>query len=162
VDPYALYLRGGTWYLLGHCHLRRAPRVFRVSRIEEARFATRGRGPDFRLPSDFDLDRYLDRYPFELGPATAGEVVVRFSPAQAWRVGAGLARHGRVTRDADGGVRLRLSKVNPEGLVTWVLGLGRGVQVIAPPGLRRALARAAEAVAERHAGKARLPRPRGR
>jgi proteasome accessory factor B len=151
VDPYGLYLRGGVWYLLGHCHLRQAPRVFRVSRVEDARLAARGRGPDFRLPADFDLRRYLDRYPFELGPATAGEVVLRFSPAQAWRVGAGLGRHGRVTREAEGGVRLRLASVNPEGLVTWVLGLGRGVQVLAPAGLRREVARLARAVSERHA-----------
>jgi len=153
VDPYGLYLRGGVWYLLGHCHWRRAPRVFRVSRVEDARFASRGRGPDFRLPADFDLRRYLDRYPFELGPATAGEVVLRFSPSQAWRVGAGLGRHGRVAREADGGVRLRLAKVNPEGLVTWVLGLGRGVQVLAPAGLRREVARLAGAVAGAHAAR---------
>lgn len=155
VDPYALFLRGGAWYLVGYCHLRRAPRVFRVSRIEEAGLSRRGRGPDFRPPADFDLRRYLDRHPFELGPATAGDVVVRFSPAQAWRVGADLGRRGRVTREADGGVRLRLARVNPEGFVTWVLGLGRGVQVLAPAGLRHEVARAARGVAERHAGPAR-------
>lgn len=153
VDPYGLYLRAGIWYLLGHCHLRKAPRVFRVSRIEDVRPASRGRGPDFELPADFDLRRYLDRYPFELGPATAGEVTIRFSPAQAWRVGTGLGRRGRVTKEADGGVRLRLAKVNPEAMMTWVLGLGRGVQVLSPAGLRNEVARLARRVAERHGEK---------
>jgi len=75
---------------------------------------------------------------------------VRFAPAQAWRVGAGLGRRGRVTRDTDGSVRLRLADVNPEGLVTWVLGLGRGVQILSPPGLRKEIGRVARRIAIAH------------
>ena len=153
VDPYGLYLNGGAWYVYGHCHLRRAPRVFRVNRIEDVRFATRTKGPDFSLPRGFDLRRHVDRFPFELGPAAGGDVVVRFAPAQAWRVGAGLGRRGRVSRDADGSVRLKLSKVNPEGIVTWVLGLGRGVQIVSPRGLRAEIGKAARRVAVAHGKK---------
>jgi predicted DNA-binding transcriptional regulator YafY len=151
VDPYALYLQGGAWYLLAYCHLRQSPRVFRVSRIEDARLATQGRGPDFTLPRNFDLARYLDRFPFEMGPAATRETTVRFSPAQAWRVGTGIGRRGRVARDPDGAVRVTLRNVNPDGLVSWALGLGRGVEILEPRALRRELARAAERVAEAHA-----------
>ena len=149
VDPYALYLQGGVWYLLAYCHLRQAPRVFRVSRIADLRYANKGRGPDFQLPRDFDLGRYLDRFPFEMGPAATREAVVRFSPGQAWRVGI-VGRRGRVTRDTDGGVRLTLRNVNPDGLVAWTLGLGRGVEILEPIALRRELARTAERVATAH------------
>ena len=154
IDPYGLYLHGGAWYVYGHCHLRRAPRRFRVNRIEDLRFATRGKGPDFALPRGFDLRRHVDRFPFELGPASSGEAVVRFAPAQAWRVGAGLGRRGRVSREVDGSVRLRLADVNPEALVTWVLGLGRGVQILSPPGLRKEIGKAARKVATAHRGPA--------
>jgi proteasome accessory factor B len=150
VDPYALYLYGGAWYLLGHCHLRKGPRVFRVSRIVDAKRATRGKGRDFELPKDFRLETYLDRFPFELGRATAGEVTIRFGPHQAWRVGAGLGRRGRVTRETDGAIRLKLEKVNPEELIPWLLGMGRDIQVLSPRGLRREVAKAARRVAERH------------
>lgn len=153
IDPYGLYLHAGAWYVYGHCHLRRAPRRFRVNRIEDLRFATRGKGPDFSLPRGFDLRRHVDRFPFELGPAAAGEAVVRFAPAQAWRVGAGLGRRGRVTRDADGSVRLKLAHVNPEALVAWVLGLGRGVQILSPPGLRKEIGRVARRIASAHGAK---------
>lgn len=37
VDPHGLVQHGGAWYLLAHCHLADAPRVFRVDRIKEAR-----------------------------------------------------------------------------------------------------------------------------
>jgi proteasome accessory factor B len=153
VDPYALYLHGGAWYLLGHCHLRKGPRVFRVSRILDAKRATRGKGPDFALPRGFRLEDYVDRFPFELGRATSGKVTVRFGPHQAWRVGAELGRRGRVTREADGAIRLRLEKINPEGLIPWILGLGRDVRVISPRGLREEVANAAGRVAKRHTNK---------
>jgi proteasome accessory factor B len=153
VDPYALYLHGGAWYLMGHCHLRKSPRVFRVSRISEAKRATRGKLPDFTLPKDFHLEDYLDRFPFELGRGTSGEVTVRFGPHQVWRMGAGLGRRGRVTREADGAIRLRLDRVNPEGLISWVLGMGRDVQVISPKGLKYEVGQAARRVAERHAAR---------
>jgi len=155
VDPYALYLQGGVWYLLAYCHLRQAPRVFRVSRVQDAKFAKKGRGPDFVMPKNFDLARYLDRFPFEMGPAATREAVVRFSPAQAWRVGTGIGRRGRVARDPDGGVRVTLRNVNPDRLISWALGLGRGVEILEPAALRRELVRSAERVAEAHEGAAR-------
>jgi hypothetical protein len=82
-------------------------------------------------------------------------VTVRFGPHQAWRVGAGLGRRGRVSREADGAIRLRLEHVNPEGLISWVLGMGRDVQVVSPRGLKAEVAGAARRVAERHSGRGR-------
>ena len=35
IDPYALVFRAGLWYLVGYCHLRTAPRTFRVDRIQK-------------------------------------------------------------------------------------------------------------------------------
>jgi predicted DNA-binding transcriptional regulator YafY len=46
VDPYALVVRAGLWYLVGYCHLRRAPRTFRVDRIQNLRILT----TSFQLP----------------------------------------------------------------------------------------------------------------
>ena len=150
VDPYALYLRGGAWYLLGHCHLRKAPRVFRVSRIAEVKNAGRGKGPDFVVPKDFDLERYLDRYPFEMGSQSAGRVTLHFEPHEAWRVGQGLGRRGKVQRQADGSVRLELPRAQAESVVPWVLGLGPGVRIVSPPALKQEVRRLARQVAERH------------
>jgi predicted DNA-binding transcriptional regulator YafY len=35
-DPYGLAWRGGRWYAVGHCHLRRELRSFRLDRIADA------------------------------------------------------------------------------------------------------------------------------
>lgn len=55
VDPYALAHRRGWWYVIGHCHLRRAMRTFRVDRIRELTVLAE----PFDLPPDFDVHEYL-------------------------------------------------------------------------------------------------------
>lgn len=50
LDPYGLAFRGGCWYVVGHCHLRKGPRTFRVDRIASATRTARS----FERPQDFD------------------------------------------------------------------------------------------------------------
>ena len=58
LNPYALRLDEGVWYVVGQDLDRDATRTFRVSRIRsDIRFATR-RERDFRLPADFDVDAH--------------------------------------------------------------------------------------------------------
>jgi predicted DNA-binding transcriptional regulator YafY len=54
-DPYGLAFRGGRWYAVGHCHLRRGLRSFRIDRIHGVR-ATERR---FERPTDFDALAHL-------------------------------------------------------------------------------------------------------
>jgi predicted DNA-binding transcriptional regulator YafY len=55
IDPYALVFRAGLWYLVGYCHLRTAPRTFRVDRIQKLTVLSQS----FQLPEDFDIHKYL-------------------------------------------------------------------------------------------------------
>ena len=50
LDPYGLLHRQGRWYVVGHCHLRGAARIFRLDRIEEAAALDEG----FERPQHFD------------------------------------------------------------------------------------------------------------
>ncbi|MCK9368343.1 MAG: YafY family transcriptional regulator [Metallibacterium scheffleri] len=54
-DPYGLAWRGGRWYVVGHCHLRRDVRSFRIDRIEQVR----SMADTFLRPPDFDALAYL-------------------------------------------------------------------------------------------------------
>ncbi len=49
-DPYGLAYRGGCWYVVGHCHLRKGRRTFRVDRIA----SVQRRPATFERPQDFD------------------------------------------------------------------------------------------------------------
>src|SRR5512138_1376170 len=56
VDPYGLYQKGGAWYLVGWCHLRKAIRTFSLGRIRALAInPTAPRTPDFAPRKDFRL-----------------------------------------------------------------------------------------------------------
>lgn len=89
VDPYALALQWGHWYLVGLCHLRDELRTFRIDRIQKVT-AT---GDTFEIPTGFSAREYLQRLSGER-PTAYYRVAVRFDPKwPIWSVGAG--RSGR-------------------------------------------------------------------
>ncbi len=55
IDPYGLAHRSGRWYVVGHCHLRKDLRSFRLDRIEEVRPLN----IFFERPADFDTLGHL-------------------------------------------------------------------------------------------------------
>jgi proteasome accessory factor C len=144
VNAYALFQDGGAWYVVGLDLDAEAERTFRVSRIRgEIRFATR-RERDFRLPAEFDVDRYRGRPPWQIGDA-AGEARIEVAGDTAWWV----ERTFRTKVD-DGVFATDYSSLPL--LASWVLRQdGRAVPQ-APDELRREVARALRLVRERHEG----------
>jgi len=55
IDPYALAYSAGDWQLVGYCHLRKAPRTFRVDRIGRLKVAPKPGTPDFDRPASWNL-----------------------------------------------------------------------------------------------------------
>ena len=137
VNPYALFQDGGAWYVVGLDLDAEDERTFRVSRIRgEIRFATR-RERDFRLPAEFDVDRYRGRPPWQIGDA-AGEARIEVAGDTAWWVERTFG-----TKVEDGVFVTEYSSLPL--LASWVLRQdGRAVPQ-APDELRREVARALEA-----------------
>ena len=96
LNPYALRLDEGVWYVVGHDLDRDATRTFRVARIRsDIRFATR-RERDFRLPADFDVEAHRIARPWQIGPQCRSRTDRR--PGRHGMVGAAHAlrrRRGR-------------------------------------------------------------------
>ncbi len=135
VDPYGLQVVGDEWYLIGFCHLRRAVRTFRLSRIR-SRVTHATRSPhDFTPPAGFDLAAYRDRPPWRLG-APSGTATVHVAPDMAWWVEAHYGRCGTVVPLTDGAVRFSTAYSTGTELVSWVLGLGEHATLEGPPQLR--------------------------
>jgi proteasome accessory factor BC len=85
LNPYALLPENGSWYVIGRDLDRDDIRTFRVSRIRsDIRFATR-RERDFRLPEEFDIERYRGRAKWQFGDV-AGEARIEVAPDTAWWV----------------------------------------------------------------------------
>ena len=146
VNPYALFQDAGAWYVVGEDLDASEERTFRVSRVRgEIRFATR-RERDFRLPPDFDVDRYRGRPPWQIGEPV-GEARIEVGGDTAWWVERTYGDSGRVE---EGVFATEYSSLPL--LASWVLRQdGRAVPQ-APDELRREVARGLRLVRERHEG----------
>ncbi|HZO49578.1 MAG TPA: WYL domain-containing protein [Gaiellaceae bacterium] len=146
VNPYALRLDEGVWYVIGHDLDRAAIRTFRVSRIRgDIRFATR-RERDFRLPADFDVDAHRVPRPWQIG-AAAGTARIAVQEDTAWWVERTLSDAGAVV----GGIfETPYAKLEP--LVGWVLRQNGRAQPLEPPELRVAVGEALRRLRETHEG----------
>ncbi len=152
-DPYGLYVYGGAWYVVGHDHLRNATRTFHTGRIAGVTRATRGTVADFATPKGFRIEDYVERMLTQGWEGIAEDAIVRFPPSEVWRVGGFAARRTTVKRLPDGGLEVRVKRANPDALVTWVTGLGGGVEIMAPAALRDEARRFIARVVATHTGK---------
>jgi proteasome accessory factor BC len=146
VDPYALLLDGGRWYVIGHDHDREDIRTFRVSRIRgDIRLATR-RERDFRLPEGFDVEAYRGRAHWQIGD-TVGEARIEVAGDTAWWVERVFGRAGHL----EDGVFVT-DYAGLDALARWILKQdGRAVPQ-SPPELRRTVKAALQDVRKRHEG----------
>ena len=115
MNPYALRLDEGNWYVVGHDLDRGTIRTFKVSRIRgDIRFATR-RERDFRIPADFDVERHRIPRPWQIGEIV-GRARVAVSEDTAWWVERTLSDAGHV----DDGI-FETDFANVDLLAGWVL-----------------------------------------
>jgi proteasome accessory factor C len=150
VNPYALLFDRGQWYVVGLDLDDEKVKTFRVSRIRgDIRLATR-RERDFRLPEDFDADKYRQGPPWQVGE-TKGEARIQVGGDTAWWVDRLYGGFGKIEDD------VFVTDYSDLGqLSSWILRQdGRAVPV-APPELRRLVRGDLDLVQKRHEG--RLPR----
>lgn len=140
VQPHAIFLHRGQWYLSAYCHTRLDERLFRVDRIRRLELTSTTFPPPARTLE-------VPRTVVPLGGEQ--EVVVRFSPGSAPWI---RERFGEGARALpDGGVEVTLSAgAGNEWLISYVLFFGGDATVVAPEALRRAVAAAARKAAARY------------
>lgn len=150
-DPYGLVWRGGHWYALGHCHLRRAVRAFRLDRMHDAVAVD----ASFARPDGFDALAHL---------TTSIATLPRAHRIEAW-LDTDLAtartelfaEFGLLEPAPCGGVRLHAQAHDLDWFARELARLPFAVRVVAPQALRGALA----AVARRCLVASRASPPRG-
>ncbi|HSI97179.1 MAG TPA: WYL domain-containing protein [Gaiellaceae bacterium] len=151
VNPYALRLDDGNWYVVGHDLDRGTIRTFKVSRIRgDIRFATR-RERDFRVPPDFDVDEHRVPRPWQIGDAS-GTARIAVSDDTAWWVERTLADAGSVE---DGVFETEYASV--ELLAGWVLRQNGRASPLEPEQLRDAVAQSLSRLEAAHSGPAPQP-----
>ena len=134
LNPYALRLDEGIWYVVGQDLDRAAVRTFRVSRIRsDIRFATR-RERDFRLPPEFDVEAHRVPRPWQIGEIV-GKARIGVQGDTAWWVHRTLADAGTLE---DGVYTTDFARIEP--LAGWVLRQNGRAVPLEPKALRDAVA----------------------
>ena len=139
VDPYTLIHTNGSWYLTGYDHLRHGIRTFRLGRMEELRILER----TFTRPERVPLrGPEIDSRPLEVRALFRSDVArwVREDPSffmvSEEETPEGLLVTLRVRQESD--------------ILSWLLGWGRNVRVLAPETLRRRITEEARALVNAH------------
>jgi len=138
VDPYALVQFLGSWYVVGHDHLRGEVRIFKVERVREAAL-TDG---EFVRPGSFDPAAHLPGR--SLAASSTATARIRFRGDMARLIAEEHAAE-RITRAPDGSVVLALDFAQPEWVAAWVMPFGESAEVLSPDEVRVALAARARA-----------------
>lgn len=141
VDPYALVHRGGWWYLVGYCHLRDAPRTFRVDRIRSLEIL----GQTFPPPGDFDIHTYLES---EFADTPVVRAKLRFKPEGAHIAVSDRSIWEALEENPDGSVDVTLSAPDLIWLASISLSFANLATVLEPPELRAMVREWAKSVVE--------------
>ncbi|MFY3742948.1 helix-turn-helix transcriptional regulator [Anaeromyxobacter sp. Red801] len=148
VDPYGLFQRGGAWFLVGWCHLRRDLRTFHVSRIESLTVnPSAPRTPDFQPRKDFSLADHATREAWEYAVHAPVRCRARLEPPVSAEVLASFGPRARVREDG-GATLVEVDATNGEGFLRHVLALGDRAEILAPKALRERARAVLERLAE--------------
>jgi len=146
IDPYALVFRSGLWYVVGYCHLRNAPRTFRVDRIEKITLLSQL----FEVPQDFDIHHYLEDE-FKAQPSIRARL--QFIPEAVHIVKSNLRLWESVAENTDGSMEVTLVSPDLPFLASITLSFAHWVTVLEPPELRQMVHEWAQKIANQYENK---------
>lgn len=136
VDPYGLYQKGGAWYVVGWCHLRKAIRTFSLGRIRTlAVNATAPRTPDFTARPEFRLAELATQEAWEFSVHAPQRCRVRLDAPLSPELVQSFGPRARV-KELDVGAVVEVDATNGEALVRHVLSLGDRAEILGPKALR--------------------------
>ncbi len=131
VDVYGYAWRRGSWIFVGWCHLRQAVRLFLLERVRSLSPAPAGKGPDYRIPADFDIRAWSRQEPWEYLVHEPREAAIRFSGSLA-RIASQLLPSARFQAEPGGARLARLAVRNLRGLVRQALAWGPEAELLEP------------------------------
>ena len=141
VDLYGLVYRGGFWYAVGYCHLRKELRVFRLDRILHAEI----RDETYTRPDDFDALGYVMRSIVNVPATWSIEVLLETTLEEAREF---VPPVSATLEQASDGVLMQCSVGHLGWIAHFLAGLECSFVVRNPAELRDELRNLAEKIAQ--------------
>lgn len=138
IDPYLIHCHEGRFYLLGHCHLRQDPRIFRIDCLENLQALEE----EYHLPPGYDPASLL-RTSLGVHLGAAERAILRFEGTAArFILRSPLHPEQRILEQQDGRLLLEVPIRGYKEVTELILKYGVEAEVVAPPTLRRHVAEA--------------------
>jgi proteasome accessory factor B len=135
LEPYGLVHKRGNWYVVGRDIDRDDVRAFRLSRVTSDISTAEG---TFEVPEGFDATAHLAGEPYEVGSGAPTDATVRFAPSLRWWAEQNIP-DAPASPQADGSLDVEIPVGNLDALVSWAIGFGPDIEIVAPPEARTAL-----------------------
>ncbi|MBA2273857.1 MAG: WYL domain-containing protein [Actinobacteria bacterium] len=135
VYPYGLVHRRGHWYVVGQDIDKDDVRAFKVARVSGA--ITRMDG-SYSIPSSFDAAAHVGGEAWAIGPEASDATLVRFDASMRWWVEQNM-RGLPTSPGAEGALDVEVPVANVDALISWIIGFGSEVEILAPESARRRL-----------------------
>lgn len=133
-DPYLLEIQEGCWHVIGYCHLRKAIRDFRVSRIRSLSMSDK----IFTRPENFYEDYKENRFHKLVGEKKI-RLKLRFTGDAARFVKEYERSKAHSLYENDEGLIFERDTTMTPEIIKWILGFGAEVEVLEPEELKDAI-----------------------
>ncbi len=142
VDPYKIWFLNGTFYLIGHCHVRNEVRIFALDRIKMLHETK----DTFEMPEDFSLDEFVGPS-FGVFQGEPIHIKAWFSSDVAGYINEKIWHESQVIHQQDDGSILFEAQVaGTDEVKFWIMSWGAHARVLEPASLQDEIRTEAEAV----------------
>ena len=146
VDPYKIWFFNGTFYLIGHCHVRDEVRIFALDRIKMLHQTKDA----FEIPEDFSLDEFVGPS-FGVFQGEPIKIKIWFSPDVAGYIKEKIWHESqKVEQQSDGSIIFEAEVAGTEEIKFWIMSWGAKAEVLEPESLKDEIREEAEVILERY------------
>ncbi len=146
VDPYKIWFFNGTFYLIGHCHVRDEVRIFALDRIKMLHQTKDA----FEIPEDFSLDEFVGPS-FGVFQGEPIKIKIWFSPDVAGYIKEKIWHESqKVEQQSDGSIIFEAEVAGTEEIKFWIMSWGASALVIEPESLRNEIREEADVILEKY------------
>ncbi len=132
VDPYGIVFRRGHWYMVAHCHLRKALRTFRLDRLSKVELLSHS----FLRPLDFDAASHLNESMQNVPRQHPVTVLLHTDMATASHYLRGLEG---LLQPQDDGLLMDTSTDSVEWFARWLVQMPFALTIVQPVALWEAV-----------------------
>ncbi|MBL8208235.1 MAG: YafY family transcriptional regulator [Blastocatellia bacterium] len=146
-DPYGLVHYNGAWYLIGHCHLRKARRNFRLDRMADLTLLE----TTFNRPANFSMEPRNER-------TRRMKVQVLFDAEATPWVKEARGHYITEMKDTPYGLLVTIQVHSEDEVIPWLLSWGYHVRVVEPQSIRQRIAEEAQKIVQNYQPRKRVVR----